>query len=242
MGHEAPEIKFPEPDYKYVPSGQVLEGPTKGEGILKCIKNCESVPDCVISCDGSNAIPYENILNIFQELISDSGVHCVMANRKGNKAIQRERFLIERFEVYTVKRCCGYNGEIPDGQCGLWAYRAGVIRRNGAETEICLTAKGYAIELDLLSEALEKGLNYSFVDVELPMRQTSSKFEYENNLKKMRFLLEKFKSKKLAESLCDYVKDFERGEEFKMLASKNMRVKPYWKGYKASLFAEMQHS
>ena len=178
LGASNCEIKFAGTDYIFVGTNQTLEGKPKGQGILECLKNCLKIPDCVIVCDGSNAIPYHYIVSIFQELVSDASMCCVMANRRKNKAISPERFLIEEFEIFILKEYFRHDKEILDGQCGLWAFRKGELDINGHKKEIKLTARSYEIELDLLSEVLEKDLEYSFVDVKLPIRDVSSSFKY----------------------------------------------------------------
>jgi len=227
LGASNSEIKFAGTDYIFVGTNQTLEGQPKGKGILECLKNCSNPPDCVIVCDGSNAIPYEYIVPIFQELISDSVMSCVMANRGENKAISKERFLIEEFEIFILKRYHNHKREIPDGQCGLWAFRTGKLNTNNSQKEIKLIAQSYEIELDLLSEVLEKNLEYSFVDVELPPREVSSSFEYKNNLMKMKFLLEKYKDNKLKELIPNYFDEFERGR-----LERISEIKENWENYK----------
>jgi hypothetical protein len=228
LGAESIEIKFAGTDYIFVGTNKTLEGQPKGEGVLECLKNCANPPDIVIVCDGSNAIPYHYIVSIFQELISDSGICCVMANRGENKSITEERFLIETFEIFILKKYHNHIKDISDGQCGLWGYRAGIFNINGCSKEIKLSAKSYEIELDLLSELLEKNLEYSFVNVVLPPRTAKSSFTYKNNLIKMEFLLNKYK--KLKNLLPDYLKDFEEKNSDKISNIKNI-----WENYKRDL-------
>jgi len=227
------EIKFPEIDYKYVETNQSLKGGTKGKGIVDCLKNTNISPDIVIICDGSNKIPYIYIINIFQELISDSSIYCVMANRKNNKSISDFRYLVERFEVFALKKCFDFKNEIPDGQCGLWAYRHGKLNINSHPKEIKLTAEGYEIELDLLGEILEKGLNHSFIDVELPLNQQTTSFKYEDNLKKMSFLLNKYA--RLKQYLNYYIQEFEQTAEFLSLM-KGEQIEQ-WAEYKKNILS-----
>lgn len=229
LGAEMIEIKFAGTDYVFVGLNKTLEGKPKGEGILECLKNCANPPpDFVIVCDGSNAIPYHYIVPIFQELISDSSICCVMANRGENKSITEERFLVETFEIFILRKYHNHIKDIPDGQCGLWGYRAGKLNVNGCQKEINLSAKSYEIELDLLSEVLEKNLEYSFIDVILPTRTAKSSFTYDNNLIKMKFLLNKYK--KLKNLLPDYFKEFEEKNSDKI-----SRVKMTWESYKKDI-------
>jgi hypothetical protein len=233
LGAEEVEIKFAGTDYIFVGTNQTLKGKPKGQGILESLKNCAKEPEIVIVCDGSNAIPYINIINIFQEIISDSEMCCVMANRIKNKAISEERFLIEQFEVFIIKKYFNHNGEIKDGQCGLWAYRnPKLLCNNGQIKKINLTASSYEIEIDLLSEVLEKRLEYSFVDIELPQRTSTSSFKYENNLIKMRFLLNKYS--KLTEFLLNYLTEFERINEEVL---KKEEIKKIWENYKKDILS-----
>jgi len=237
LGYPPPEIKFPKETYVYVGVDKTIAGPPKGHGIIDSIKNCANVPDCVIACDGSNAIPYGYIIDIFKGIISEANMHCVMANRMEKKGIVAPRFLIERFEIHVIKECCGYELDIPDGQCGLWAYRYGKLHVNDIETEIKLTAVGYEIELDLLSEVLMKNLNFTFIDVELPERKTPSQFTYEQNLKKMEFILRKYDLMKLHMVVKGYIEKYEQGEEFKSLISSDGKCDEYWGKYKKDLLS-----
>ena len=88
-------ITFPGSDYTFVATNETLEGKPKGKGIIGSIKNLATKPDVVIVCDGSGKIPYKYVLDIFQELTSDSSICCVMANRGENKAIGLFRYLID---------------------------------------------------------------------------------------------------------------------------------------------------
>jgi len=227
LGAINPEIRFSNIKYKYVETNKVLEGEPKGEGILGCLEGIKDI-DYAIICDGSGKIPYENIIGIFQELMSDSNVHCVMGNRINNKAISPPRYLIERFEVFVFKKYFNYTREIPDGQCGLWGYQKGEINFNGNKKEIKLTARSYEIELDLLSEVLEKNLNFLFVDVELPPQKEidNKEFKKEDSLVKMRFFLNKYP--KLSADIPKRIVEFEKKEV-------NKELEKYWKEYKDGL-------
>ena len=103
------EIKFPAPDYVYVPALGSLKGTTKGKGILDVLKNTPIPPDYAIMCDGSGKIPCKKVVDVFAGLIADSSINCVMAERVGtNKAISSLRFLIERWEVFILKHYFKY--------------------------------------------------------------------------------------------------------------------------------------
>ncbi len=228
------ELKFAGTDYVFVRTNQVLEVPKgKGEGILDCLKNVAIVPDFVIACDGSGAIPFEDIVDIFEVLVSDSSMACVMANRIGNKSINDSRYLIERFEIFSLIKLFNHKKGIPDGQCGLWGYRHGKLKINDTETEIKLTGIGYEIELDLVSEVVEKKLEYSFVDINLPPRQVSSSFDYANNLKKFKFIISKYPQLKFI--ISEYFNQYENTVEYNNLINKP-EVKKTWENYKENVF------
>ena len=232
LGAKDVEIKFAGTDYIFVSTNQTIKGKQKGEGILECLKNCGESPDCVMVCDGSGAIPYEYIVELFQEIISDLSICGVMANRIENKAISEERYFIERFEIFILKKYYNYPNELPDGQCGLWGYRAGKICANGNHKEIILTAKSYEIELDLLSELLEKQLKFSFIDIKLPPREVKSSFSFDSNINKMKFLLNKYPQ--LKEYLSTYMRDFENIEENKVKLD-TYSIKDNWNKYKIEI-------
>lgn len=232
-----PQIITPGPDYKYVQVGEKIErvSKPKGELILDAIKSASKQTEYVIACDGSGAIPYENIVDIFQALISDPNIYCAMINRVGQeKAIPQERFLIEQFEIFALKKTLGYEKGIPDGQGGLWGFYTKDIEINGNKTKIILTAKEYDIELDLLSEVIEKGLGYIFVPISLPPREVKSQFPYEKNIAKMNFLINKYP--KLQDTLKKYLSEFliECGEEIKKL---NIEGEKTWGRYKKDILS-----
>lgn len=231
LGAEKIEIKFAGTGYVFVGTNQTLEGQPKGQGILEQLKNCVYSPNYVIMCDGSGAIPYNNIIQIFQELVSDPRMCCVLASRGENKAISEERFLIEEFEIFTLKKYHNHKRDILDGQCGLWGYKTGILNIDGIQKEIILTANSYEIELDLLGEILEKELEYSFIDINLPPRTSKSSFIYKNNLGKMKFLLAKYK--KLKDCISNYVIEFEKQKQDKILKE---GIKDTWENYKENLF------
>jgi len=174
----------------------------------------------------------QSLIAIFQELVSDSSVFGVMANRGDNKAISPARLLIEQFEVFMLKKYFNYPNDISDGQCGLWAYRTQKSYNNGESKCIKLTAKSYEIELDLLSELLEKKLRFSFVNVELPKRDVPSSFTFENNINKMKFLLSKYP--KLKRSLRSYINSFENIDKVKEVLA-DTEIKNMWERYKVEI-------
>lgn len=229
LGATKVEIKFAGTEYVYVPINETLEGQPKGKGILQCLKNTPENPDVVICCDGSGKIPYSYIPDIFQEITSDSSIVCVMTNRVGNKAISPCRYLIERFEIFSLKRYHKSQKEISDGQCGLWAYKAKPQKTNGMEKNITLRAEGYDIELDLLDEVLSKTLNFSFVSINLPNIPVQTSFSFSDNLKKMNFLINK--NCHLKDSLYEYFLEFEKLDEFSSYRE-DIGVLNIWNSYK----------
>ena|GEM_PF-1841806 len=237
LGADPAEIKFVGNDYIYVEKDGALSGLPKGKavvGALGALKNVSEKPRIVICCDGSGKIPYRYIVDIFRELTADSSTHCVMANRINNKAISPTRYIIERFEIYALIRLFEYPGQVPDGQCGLWAFRNGPLDCNGSQKEISLSAEGYELELDLLGEVLDKKLKHSFVDVELPTVSASTYFTAADNIKKMRFLFTKYA--KLKAKVSVIMNDFEKGGEFVTLASADTEIDwEAWDDYKAQL-------
>ncbi len=231
LGAISQEIKFPGTDYVYVPTNKEIIGRPKGKGILESLKNVSEKPDVVLLCDGSGAIPYEGIVQIFQELVSDSSIYCVMANRTGAKAIGNLRYLIERFEIFSLVKYHKHAGNIKDGQCGLWGYRYGEINHDGVTCQIHLCAEGYEVELDLISEVLTHNLNYSFIDIELPPRKAHSSFIHKNNLEKIKFLMKKHAN--FDQLLSKYIQEFEISREYAELIDET--IKNGWNNYKKDL-------
>lgn len=234
LGASKLDIKFTRVDYSYVPTNKSFEGVPKGRGILECLKNCSETPDCVLVCDGSNKIPYSYLIDVFRELVSDISVHCVMGNRTNNKAISEHRYLIERFEIFMLKRYHKHDEDIPDGQCGIWGYKTGKLSVNGTQKEIALTAEEYEVELDLLSEVLEKKLNQSFVEIALPETRIGTQFTFEKNLVKLRFLFKKYGG--LKENVQEYLGEFEKENKSRIggLSGESLQ---YWAKYKQEITA-----
>ena len=231
LGSTKTNYSFGPLNYEYVETDQTSRGDGKGKGIIKSVHNLDENPDVVICCDASGAIPYEKIIGIFTRLISDSSICCVMTNRIGNKSIIPIRYLVERFEIFAIQTLHEHDTKILDGQCGLWCYRHGKIDVNGEEKEIKLTAKKYDIEIDLVDEVLSKKLKYSFVNIELPPRDVPSGYTKEDNLSKMKFLLNKQDT--LKGKLQEYINKFEDTGEFKGLIGEPIRGE--WNEYKKDI-------
>ena len=216
LGATEIHIRYAGIDTYFFPStNETHEKEPKGKGIIGSLRSIPEPPHFVIVCDGSEKIPLAYIPDVFQELISDSTLSAVMACRGEHKAISKFRYLVERFEVFSLKRYHKYDNIIPDGQCGLWGYRYGKIKINDSEVQIKLTGLGYEIELDLLDEVLNKKLKYSFMDVELPTYEVKTSYDYDDNIQKMKFLCGK--NEKLKDSIPLYLEEFEETDEFERL-------------------------
>lgn len=100
-----------------------------------------------IMFDGDGQIPKESFFTILEELL-DKEKHVVFACRADKPGIKIERAVIEDFELYllTVK----YGVYLPDGQCGCWGFKTSILKEIRQ-----LTAKGFEIELDLLTSCLK---------------------------------------------------------------------------------------
>jgi hypothetical protein len=230
LGAARVQIKFPGTDYVYAATNETVTGTPKGKGIVGVLKNVDVAPNIVLVCDGSGKIPYDQIIKLFRELISDQSVACVMGDRTSNLAISYPRYLIERFEIFVLRTYLGCNKNVSDGQCGLWGFRYGKLSINGSEYEIKLTAEGYEIEIDLLSEVLEQKLNYSFIEVMLPHSSElpSTAFTYSDNITKMKFIIRKYPD--MRDKLLSYLKQFEHTEEYLKLINKKDSVE-VWNKY-----------
>ncbi len=214
LGVNSTSIHMPGTSYVYLGVNEELRGDPKGKCVIECLKALPNV-DYVIMCDGSGKIPYEHVVDIFRVLISDSRLACVMGNRVENKSISNERYLIERFEVFLLCKFLKHDKHISDGQCGLWGFKLGEIKTNNSNCEnIKLTATGYEIELDLLSEVIGKGLQYAFFDVVLPTKNNgiTTSFRYDNNMSKMKALFKKHD--RLEFFVPEFLDRFEKTQEF----------------------------
>lgn len=221
LGFDHIDVKFLGIDYTYVGTNDQIEGNPKGKAIIDALRNLQHTPDIVMVCDGSGKIPFTNIPRIFEELLSDSSLAAVMINRVGNKWISQYRNLIERFEVFSLKKVHLHIKDIPDGQGGLWAYRYGKLNCDGKEDEIKLTAEGYEVELDLLNEVLSKDLRYSFVNVEMPKpkEEIPTSYSRDDSRKKLGFLCSK--CLKFKDYLLECLTEYERSKEFISISSES---------------------
>jgi len=233
-------VSFTPINYSFAPNNPTPYNVPKGTGI-RAIIDYTLPPETthVICCDGSNKLPFRYIKDIFQELISDSSSLCVMANRKGDAAISDERLLVERFEIFSVTTYFEYKKELPDGQAGLWGYRLRGTRKGNEDKNIRLTADGYGIELDLLSEVISKQIPFTFIDVNIEKEdKRPTGYNYEDNLRKMKFITEKHAG--LKEHVPSFFTDFEKQEKIRgLLENKDMGT--YWERYKKDLLNIMEN-
>ncbi len=134
--------------------------------------------DYYVYSDGDGQIPFSHITNLCLQLISQS-YSAVLSCRKGESGISEARNKIEKFELFLLSQMYGYS--LPDGQCGLWGFDKDTCDK------LNLTADGFEIELDFLTELLEKKLKFGFVDVNISKSEKTT-VESENDKKKLLFL------------------------------------------------------
>lgn len=198
MGFQNVKILPLDSDFIYTKRGKTIsfsDGVPKGicvkEGIQRAID--ENDPKYIIFLDGSGKISPDTIID-FIEAFYDKKCDVILGERKGNKGITKERYSIEKFELFILEE--KYNCNLPDGQCGCWAFKPFIDQHK----RISLTAEDYSIELDLLSEILEKKLNFVFVPVKITVKDDENKpityFKPENHETKIKFLAEKLSLRK----------------------------------------------
>ncbi len=145
----------------------------KGQVVCMCVcgfikNNC----DAIIHIDGSGSFDLNKIIDLVQEL-QNSNNEAIFTIRSVS-AIDEFRELIEKFEIALVNGI--YSELIPDGQSGCWAFRIlqDDIKPNGKGMK--LTAKGYEIELDVLTEILRLKRRKIWIPIEVNADRTSSQF------------------------------------------------------------------
>lgn len=133
--------------------------------------------------DGSGKIEYSSLQNITECLFQ--GHQVSIGCRKGQFGIPERRIRLEKFENFLVSESLRYN--LPDAQAGCWGFRADLMK------DINFSARGYAIELDLIITALQRGLDVCFVPIEVKKTATKmpSNWTYDANKEKLKFIAHK---------------------------------------------------
>lgn len=137
---------------------QIVEKVPKGTIIRLALEaNKSERNDYFISIDGDGQIPRKHILDILKQLVN--GVPAVLSCRKNKSGIDETRSTVEKFELFLLSQAFGSN--LPDGECGLWGFDKNTFER------IFLSANGFEIELDFLTELLTKKIKFRFVHTDV---------------------------------------------------------------------------
>ncbi|ODS36158.1 hypothetical protein BEH94_08425 [Candidatus Altiarchaeales archaeon WOR_SM1_SCG] len=159
---------------------------TKGRAIrdkIEGIKNEEKsiYGNYLIFFDGDGQIPFESFLDILKQL-SKKEINVVFACRRGNYGISNEWVNIQKFELFLLSS--KYGVYLPDGQCGCWGFKTDILSR------IPLIAKGFEIELDILSACLKNRILPTYIKTTIGNSEEST-FEPIDHLIKLDFLIQK---------------------------------------------------
>lgn len=163
------QIHFPEKTAALVPKGLLVR-----QDILSVLDmlDRDRFPreDSIYAyIDGSGAFRFRSLMRLLRPFYEDSSTEVVLGYRPpGKSGMTRWRKAIEEFEQFLLfqRRPTQLQHSfseydlssklLPDGQAGCWAFRFSVAKR------LPLTARGYAIEYDLISSAVEAGLRICY--------------------------------------------------------------------------------
>lgn len=162
--------------------GMVAKG-TAVRDKIEGIKNEEKsvYGNYIIFFDGDGQIPFESFFDILKQL-SKKEVEAVFACRCGNYGISNERANIEKFELFLLSG--KYGVYLPDGQCGCWGFKTDILSR------IPLIARGFEIELDILSACLKNRILPAYISVGIEDSEESN-FNPADHIFKLDFLIQK---------------------------------------------------
>lgn len=166
-----------------------------GKGIilkdkLKQIKNSstneEHYADYIIYIDGDGDIDFDMIFKVLDVLVDTNSSGSCFLCRKGKYMMGNSRDNIERFENYLLEN--KYGVSLPDAQCGCWGIRKDILDRG-----YDLTAKGFDIELDIISMILDIDIIPHFIPTTLTLSEPSkvSSFAEPVHRQKLTFIIEK---------------------------------------------------
>ena len=159
-----------------------------------------------IMFDGDGQIPKESFFTILKELLEDEQ-HVVFGCRANKPGINIERAMIEEFELYLL--AVKYGVYLPDGQCGCWGFRTSILKRIRQ-----LTAKGFEIELDLLTSCLTTFVpSFFYVPVSYG---GESQFQSKDHERKLYFLADYLQLSKdfVLEKYLEFKKQFKEQPSF----------------------------
>lgn len=160
---------------------QIMKKVPKGKIIRLALEaNKSEKNDYLISIDGDGQIPRKHILDILKQLVN--GVPAVLSCRKNKSGIDETRNSVEKFELFLLSQAFGSN--LPDGECGLWGFNKNTFER------IFLSANGFEIELDVLTELLSKKIKFGFVRTDVSESKITT-VGPDNDENKLIFLREK---------------------------------------------------
>jgi len=124
--------------------------------------------DMVIYLDGDGQVNPNEVFKVVKAL---AGCNLVLTNRGKNSGIPDERRLIEKFENSIIEN--KFSVKLVDAQSGCWGLTGKVLN----EIYDSLDATGFEIELDILISSLEKGINPTFVNIDIKSPEVQSNFE-----------------------------------------------------------------
>ncbi len=176
-GHENQQGGIHKRYYGMVNKGTAIRDKIEG------IKNEEKsvYGNYLIFFDGDGQIPFGSFLDILKQL-SKKEVNAVFACRGGNYGISNERANIEKFELFLLSS--KYGVYLPDGQCGCWGFKTDILSR------IPLIARGFEIELDILSACLKNRILPTYISAIIEDSEESN-FNSFDHIFKLDFLIQK---------------------------------------------------
>ncbi len=165
-------------EYKNITKkGRVIRHELQRIGSLKKYSDIDN--SYFVLMDGSGKINFDSIYSVLKGLEEKQ---VIFGCRPISHAISDFRLKLELFENFLVEE--KYKVKLPDAQCGCWGFNLGILK------DMPLTAESYDIELDVIINALEKGMNIGFIQAMInddgDVKKTN--FKFGSNFEKLDFL------------------------------------------------------
>jgi hypothetical protein len=179
-----------------------LKTNNKGFVVNECLSRFkESDTKIILHIDGSKAFNLKSIIHVAQCFLEPS-IDAVLTVRKNDTGISKPRQLLEDFERFVVSNSFNKTA-ILDGQSGCWSFKL--------KNEIYITAIGYEIELDILTELLKLNANILWKDIDVYPRKPSQYDYLPDSIQKLKFICNKLRITK--STILSLLQEFSRLHE-----------------------------
>ena len=174
--------------------------------------------DYIIHIDGDGQIPFRYIFSGIKAL-TNSQAKAFCGCRGDNWGISDGRVTDEVFELLLISK--HYGVKLPDGQCGFWGFSREIWNN------IDLSASRFELELDFLTELLEKNIPFVYIPITI-QDPTDTSFTDEDRKLKLKFLQKKLKRNMDVAGMLTVANDFnlpkDRKELIESLVNENQSI------------------